>query len=70
MKRLKKLREYRSRLVNDVDQRMTKFIADGMKPERMPALTDFVRKSNFRVRIINTEIDKLIASDPRVLRQA
>jgi hypothetical protein len=69
-KRLMQLREYRSRLSNDVTARMDKFIADGKPVEQATSLGDFIRNVNFRMRRTNAEIEKLIASDPRVLRQA
>ncbi|HWZ97285.1 MAG TPA: hypothetical protein VN025_05945 [Candidatus Dormibacteraeota bacterium] len=70
MKRLEKLREYRSRLANDVDARIAKFICDGKPAEQVIPLSDFVRNANFRMRRTNAEIDRLIAADPRVLRPA
>ena len=70
MKRLTRLREYRSRIFNDMNGRVDKFIADGMPPKQATKVGDYVRKCQFRIRIMNAEIDRLIAADPRVLRQA
>lgn len=70
MLRLKRLREYRSRIFNDMNSRVDKFIADGMPPKNAPVLGDYVRKCQFRIRIMNEEIDRIIAADPRVLQPA
>jgi hypothetical protein len=70
MNRLQRLREYRSRLVNEQFAKVDKFIADGQKakelfdkglPFRLDAetYTNYMDKSNARIRLINAEIDRL-----------
>ena len=70
MKRLEKLREYRSRLFNDVSNRVDKYLADGCQPSKAIALNNYVRKCQLRIRLINAELDRHIAADPRVLQPA
>ena len=70
MLRLKRLREYRSRIFNDMNSRVDKYIAAGMPPKQAPAVGEYVRKCQLRIRIMNDEIDRVIESDPRVLRPA
>jgi hypothetical protein len=61
--RIVKLREYRSRLVNEVHAKTDKFIVDLQAGNRVPeTFGPYVRKVQDRVRLINAEIDRLIAA--------
>lgn len=74
MTKLERLRKYRSRLVAECNQRVDKFILDSyagkMTPQRLETDTEFIRKVQLRIRLINYEVDRLIAADPRVLQPA
>lgn len=61
--RLVRLREYRSRIVNDVQARTAQFIVDVDLGKTVPVtFTLFAQKAQERVRLINAEIDRLLAS--------
>lgn len=70
MKRLEKLREYRSRLSNDVAERVAKHIAAGYPVSEARELAVYVSKCNLRIRLINAVLDEAIATDQRVLQPA
>ena len=74
MKRLEKLREYRSRLVAESNTSVDKLIAakenGTVSPQLIAKTTEHVRRMQFRIQRINTEVDRLIAADPRVLQPA
>jgi hypothetical protein len=70
MKRLQKLREYRSRLNAECNTVVDKYIAEGCPPEKNALLGDYIRRVQLRIRLINEVVDKQISSDPRVLRSA
>lgn len=62
MDRLEGLREYRSRLTNDLNQKVDKFFSDGRPVEQALPLSEYMATVQSRVRLINAEVDKLVAS--------
>jgi len=73
MTRLEQLRRYRSVLKTECDATVDKFLA--MSPEkrtegRIAELSEYVRKVQMRILLMNAEHDRIVAADPRVLRPA
>lgn len=68
MTRLKQLREYRSRLATDSATVLEKFIAKGRPEGEMEILRHHLNWVNLRIHLINEEVNRIIASDPRVLQ--
>jgi hypothetical protein len=70
MTRLEHLREYRSRLVNDVVAKTDKFIVDVQSGKPVPeTFGPYVRNVQERVRLINAEVEKLV-EESRTLAHA
>jgi hypothetical protein len=63
-KTLKRLREYRERIFNDLCARCQKHQEKRIKSE-IPALTAFMNKAQARIRLVNARIDKIEAFFPR-----
>jgi hypothetical protein len=64
-KTLKRLREYRERIFNDLGARCQKHQEKRIKNE-IPALIAFMNKAQARIRLANARIDKIEAFFPRV----
>lgn len=58
MTRVEKLREYRSRLIQEVDAKIDAFIADGRPAMQALALSDHIAKVHQRAHLIDLEVDK------------
>ena len=58
--RLQSVREYRSRLINEVHARIDKFHADGKPAEQFLEYANYIDLVNDRVRVANYEVDRLM----------
>jgi hypothetical protein len=68
MTRLKQLREYRSRLIADVTTVIDKFMAAGRPAGAANNLNAHIRQVNLRIRLIDEQVNLIIANEPRVLQ--
>jgi hypothetical protein len=64
-KTLKRLREYRSRLMNDYCGKVEKFVAAGRPAHRALAIAKLVQKFTPRIRLANARIDQIESFFPR-----
>jgi hypothetical protein len=62
MTHIQRLREYRSRMVNELNTKVDTFLADGHPAEQVIPLHNYINKVQTRVRLLNTEIDHLEAA--------
>ena len=73
MTRLNQLRRYRGVLKAECDAKVDKFLAMPPKErteKKVAELSEYIRKVQMRIRLMNAEHDRLIAADPRVLQPA
>lgn len=68
LKKLNQFREYRSRLASDSADVLISFIEQGKPENQMEMLRYYLNNVNLRIHLLNQVINKMIASEPRLLQ--